>query len=163
MRCKDIERLLIDSSGRDLNEEKLASMEQHILHCARCKSFHDNLKEIRICLGKMTRPNPSSELVKRTLSMCHAKIDSLYSADKETSRQTHSPSVPKYIWAAFITLIFLTVILMCPLLKFLELDQFLSFQEILLITLIAQNAGMLFSIPLLIHRKRLRSRNSRLV
>ena len=54
MRCKDIERLIIDSSDEDLSAEELRAIEKHVAHCALCARFRDDLEKIR--MGVKTIP-----------------------------------------------------------------------------------------------------------
>lgn len=157
MKCKDIERLVIDSSEEDLSAEELSEIEEHVLHCAKCARFQDDLKKIRICLKEMTIRVPSAALIRRTQSICHTKMRTLHAADRRTAGQTNLISIPKYMWVALISLIVFTIIWMLPLLKDIRLNQTLSFETVVVFTIMIQNAVMLFFAPLLIRRYRLKN------
>lgn len=163
MKCKEIERLVINLSEEDLSEEEFSEIEQHVLDCAKCARFQDDLKKIRIYLKKMTLPVPSPELVRQTQSMCHAKIRILHEAYMKTVGQNRLKSIPKYLWAALISLIVLTIMWMFPLLRDLKLGQTLSFQAGVVFALMIQNAVMLFFAPILIRRYRLKNQELGLV
>ena len=146
MKCKDIERLIIESSERDLSEEELTQIKQHVSGCIQCARFQDDLEEIRIHLKKMKEPFPSVELVKQTQLMCQAQM--------RAPRQIRSTPIPAFIWTAFIFLIVLTVILILPLSKDLILDQTLSLPTVVVLALMIQNAVMLCFSPLLLRKYR---------
>jgi len=56
MRCKDIERLIIDSSERKLSREERLAIDQHTAHCAECVRFQKDWERIRQSLKKMPAP-----------------------------------------------------------------------------------------------------------
>lgn len=158
MKCKDIERLLIDSSEEDLSAEKLAEIKQHVLVCAKCAHFQKNLKKVRNYIKEMTVPVPSDELVRKIHSACIDKMSNLNAVEKRTSGQNHLKSIPAYMWAALICLIILTVIWIIPLLRDFKLNETLSHQTIIVLSLMIQNAVMLLFSPILIRRYRTKNR-----
>lgn len=162
MRCKDIERLLIDSSEGELNAEELSQVKQHIKHCSNCAQLEDDLKNIRISIKKMARPESPAELLRQTQLICHAEIRALKSGVAKFSRQNHFRIIPTPVWAALISLIALTVILLIPLLTKFNLEPPLSIETIVVLTLMIQNAAMLFFAPVLIRKYRSRDRSLRL-
>ena len=159
MKCKDIERLVIESPKDELNAEDLSRIKQHILHCSKCAQLEDDLKKIRIFLNKTASPTPPAELVRQTQLICHTEIKALKAGVKKISGLSSSRLIPKYIWAALITLITLTVILLSPLLTEFNLEQPLSFQTVVVFFLMIQNAGMLFFAPVLIRKYRSTNRS----
>jgi hypothetical protein len=159
MKCKDIERLVIESSKDELSTEDLSRIKQHILHCSKCVQLEDDLKKIRIFLKKTAPPTPPAELVRQTQLMCHTEIKVLKAGVKNFSGLSSSRLIPKYIWAALGSLITLTVILLSPLLTEFNLEQPLSFQTVAVFFLMIQNAGMLFFAPVLIRKYRSTNRS----
>jgi hypothetical protein len=67
--------------------------------------------------------------------------------------------IPKYIWAALASLTTLTVILLSLLLTEFNLERPLSFQTVVVLFLMIQNAGMLFFAPVLIRKYRSTNRS----
>ncbi len=161
MRCKDIERLIIDSS-EETSAEELSAVREHVEHCARCAQLQDDLRKIRVHLKGMRRPVPAEELLKRTQSMCHDKMSSLHRAKAIISAKNHLRLIPKYIWVALALLIILTGIFMLWLLKDFRLSLPLSLQTAIVLMLMIQNAGMLFFAPLLMRRFRSNHQSLRL-
>ena len=159
MKCKDIERLVIESSKDELSAEDLSRIKQHILHCSKCVQLEDDLKKIRTFLKKTVRPAPPVELVRKTQLICHAEIKAFKAGVKKNSGLSSSRLIPKYMWAALIMLITLTVILFSPLLTEFNLEPPLSFQAVVVLFLMIQNAGMLFFTPVLIRKYRSTNRS----
>jgi anti-sigma factor RsiW len=159
MKCKDIEHLVIESSKDELSAEDLSRIKQHILHCSKCAQLEDDLKKIRIFLKKTAPPSPPVELVRQTQLMCHTEINAFKAGVKKFPGLSSSRLIPKYMWAALIMLITLTVILFSPLLTEFNLEQPLSFQAVVVLFLMIQNAGMLFFAPVLIRKYRSTNRS----
>jgi len=152
IKCAEIEQWMIDSSEKDLNQEELALMEQHVSHCANCAKFQRDLGKIRTGLKRLPVPAPSEALLHRTGKMCRDALDREQASGMGQIHQSHSASIPGYIWAALISLIVLTTILTLPVLMDFTLDQDQSFESVTVLTLIILNAVMLCFSPILIRR-----------
>jgi len=154
MRCKDIERLIIDSSDEDLSSEKLSTIEKHVAHCALCARFRDDLEEIRMGIKVMPKPVLPPDLAQKTRLRCHAEISQQPAAATKIAGLAPSEPIPKFVWAALLPLIFLTVFVIVPVFKEIRLDQTLTFTSVVALTIIIQNAVMLLFAPILIRRYR---------
>lgn len=152
MKCKDIEQLIIDSLEKDLSEEELSRIEQHVSQCERCQRFEEDLKNIRMYLKKIKTIAPSAELMRRTLALCHSELTTRHGLDKKTIHQIRSAPIPLLIWVAFVSLTALTVTLALPLLRGLQLTQTLSLPIVVVLAIMIQNAVMLCFAPLLLRR-----------
>lgn len=152
IKCAEIEQWMIDSSEKDLNQEELALIEQHVSHCANCTEFQRDLGKMRTGLKRLPVPAPSEALLHRTGKMCRDALDRDQAFGMGQIRQSHSESIPGYIWAALIALIFLTTVLTLPVLMDFTLDQNQSFESVTVLTLIILNAAMLCFSPILIRR-----------
>lgn len=157
MKCKDIERLIIDSSEEELTKEELFKIEQHVSGCAKCARFQEDLNKIRVHIKKMPALSPSAELVEKTQALCHAELNARKAPGAGLDRKTRSASMPRYMWAALPALIILTTVIIFPLLKDFKLTQ--SFRSIMALTLIVQNAVMLCFAPILIRKFRLKKQD----
>lgn len=153
MRCKDIERLIIDSSDEDLGSEELSTIEKHVAHCALCARFRDNLEKIRMGIKAMPQPVLPPDLAQKTRLRCHAEMSQQPGAATGIAPQTPSDPIPRYVWAALFPLIFLTVLVIVPVFKEIRLDQTLTFTSVVALTIIIQNAVMLLFTPILIRRR----------
>ncbi len=154
MRCKDIERLIIDSSDKDLSQEELGAIEKHVAHCALCARFQDDLEKIRMGVKTMPQPVLPPGLAQKTRLRCQAEISQQPAAASKIAKLIPSDPVPKYVWAALLPLILLTVFVLAPTLKEIRLDQTLTFTSAAALTIIIQNAVMLLFAPILIRRRR---------
>ena len=162
MKCKDIERLLIDSSQEELSKEELSELKDHVSHCARCQRFKDDLEKIRVHLREMSTPVPSAELIRRTRLLCHAQLESSRLSQARIKRQVTPSSIPWVIWAALLFLLLLTTIWMFPLVKDIASHQALSLKGLTVLVLIIQNALALCFTPLLLRRCRWKGEGLRL-
>jgi hypothetical protein len=154
MRCKDIQRLIIDSSDEDLSSEELRAIEKHAAHCSLCARFRDDLEKIRIGIKKIPQPVLPPDLAQKTRLRCYAEISRQPAAAPKIARLTPSEPIPKYVWAVLLALILLTVFIIVPLFKEIRLDQTLTFTSVVALTIIIQNAVMLLFAPILMRRQR---------
>ncbi len=161
MRCKDIERLIIDSSDKDLSLEELSTIEKHVAHCTFCAGFQDELEKIRMGVKTIPQPVLPPDLAQKTRLRCQAEISRRPAAASKIARLIPSDSIPKYVWAALLPLILLTVFVLAPALKEIRLDQTLTFASVVAFTIIIQNAVMLLFAPILIRRHRWKKQDIR--
>ena len=154
MRCKDIERLIIDEPGRTLGRQELNAIEQHVTRCSSCARFLEDLQRIRNSFKTLACPDPPEELLRRTESLCYAEMEVMRVSGFSAIRGIHPKSAPKIIWAALFALVVLTGILITSLLPGFEMEATVSLKTVLIFTLIIQNAAMLFFAPVLIQKLR---------
>jgi len=109
-------------------------------------NLEEELDEVRTYLQEMPMPIPSDEFFEQTRSLCHARLK--------------RSSIPKFIWAAFASLLILTGILMLPLEREIGLDQPLSLPTIGVLIVIFQNLLMLFFTPVLIQKFRFKKKDA---
>ena len=153
MRCKDIERLIIDSSEEDLSQEELTAIETHVARCALCARFQEDLEKIRMGIKVMPQPVIPPDLAQKTRLRIHTEMGREPAAATKIDQLTPSEPIPKYVWVALLPLIILTVILIVPIFKEIRLDQTLTFASVVALTIIIQNAVMLLFAPILIRRR----------
>ncbi len=161
MRCKDIEHLIIESSDEDLSLEELSTIEKHIAYCALCARFQDELEKIRIGVKTIPQPILPPDLAQKTRLRCQAEMNQRPAAASKIARLIPSDPIPKYVWAALLPLILLTVFVLAPTLKEIRLDQTLTFTSATALTIIIQNAVMLLFAPILIRRRRWKNQDIR--
>jgi len=145
---------MINGTDRTLSRRELDDIEQHVAQCPSCSRFREDLNRIRNGLKAPPCHEPSEELLTTTRALCYAKIEAMGVSGTGALTGDRSRPVPKVIWAAVVTLIVLTGIIVISLLPELEIEEPLSLKTILAFTLIVQNAAMLFFAPLLIQKLR---------
>ncbi len=161
MRCKDIERLIIDSSDEDLSQEELSAIEKHVARCTLCTRFQDDFEKIRMDVKTIPQPVLPPDLAQKTRRRCQAEISQQHAAASKIAKLISSDPIPKYVWAALLPLIILTVFALAPTLKEIRLDQTLTFASAAALTIIIQNAVMLLFAPILIRRRRWKKQDMR--
>jgi hypothetical protein len=159
MQCKDIERLIITSSKEELSSEESKIMEQHFEHCAHCARLRDELEKIRLGITTMPQPVLPPDLAQKTRQRCLDEMRLQPAQAKRVFSRIRSYPIPKYVWAALIPLVILTVLLVAPVIKEIRLDESLTFESAAALTLLIQNAAMLFFAPILIRKYRLKRKN----
>lgn len=152
MQCKDIERLIIDSSERDLSQEEQQTITKHRSQCILCARFLEDWEKIRLSIKKAPVPFLTAELDQKTMRSCQAEINSRQAQEVHSVRQKSYVSIPRPLWVAIFALFVLTVILFVPGVKDLSLDEPLTFPQIMILTLILQNAVMLILVPIIIRK-----------
>jgi hypothetical protein len=145
---------MIDGSDRALSPHELEAVEQHVTRCPSCSRFQEDLQNIRNGLKSFSCPSPSEELLRRTRSLCHSEWESMRVSGAGVLPGNRSRSVPKIIWASVFALVVLTGILIISLLPGFEIGKPLSLKTALVLTLIVQNAAMLFFAPVLLQKLR---------
>lgn len=158
MRCKNIERLIIASRDEDLSSEELKAIEQHVGLCAQCARFREELEKIRTGIKALPTPELSPELAENTRLRCYAEMKKQREAAQEKrSLRALSRPIPVYVWATLFVLTLLTMVIILPAIREIRFDQTLSFKAAAVLTLIIQNAVMLFFAPILIRKYRSKS------
>ncbi len=160
MQCKDIQRLIIVSSEEELSPEESKAVEQHLEHCAHCARLRDELEKIRLGITTMPQPALPPDLAQKTRQRCFDEMRLKPAPAKRAFSRIRSYPVPKYVWAALIPLVILTVLLIAPVIKEIRLGESLTFESAAALTLLIQNAAMLFFAPILIRRYRSRRENT---
>jgi len=82
-------------------------------------------------------------------------------ADAGFGLKTHAEPIPKYALPVLFSLILLTAFIIAPMLKNIKLNQPLTFPTIAVLTLLIQNAAMLFFAPILIRKYRWKKKDFR--
>jgi anti-sigma factor RsiW len=160
MQCKNIERLIIVSSEEELSPEESKAVEQHLEDCAHCARLRDDLEKIRLGITTMPKPLLPPDLAQKTRQRCLDEIKLQPAPSKRVFSRIRSYAVPIYVWAAFIPLVILTVLLIAPIIKEIRLEEPLTFESAAALTLLVQNAAMLFFAPILIRRYRSKRENT---
>jgi len=160
MRCKDIERLIIASSDEDLSSEELKAIEQHVGRCEHCARFQGELGKIRTGIKAMPMPELSADIAENTRLRCYAEMKKQRKAalEKRSSPALSRP-IPVYVWATLFVLTLLTMVITFPVIGEIRFDQTLTFKAAAVLTLIIQNAVMLFFAPILIRKYRSKREN----
>lgn len=155
MRCKDIERLIIASWDEDLSSEELKTIDQHVGLCPHCARFQEELGKLRTGIKAMPVPELSPDLAENTRLRCYDEMKNQREAAREKrSSQTLSRPIPVYVWATLFVLTLLTMVIIFPVIREIKFDQTLSFKAAAVLTIIIQNAVMLFFAPILIRKYR---------
>jgi anti-sigma factor RsiW len=159
MQCKDIERLIIVSSKEELSPEESKLMEQHLEHCIHCARLRDELEKIRLGITTMPKPVLPPDLAQKARQRCLDEMRLQPATAKRVFSRIRSHPIPKYVWAALVPLTVFTVLLVAPAIQEIRLDESLTFESAAALTLLIQNAGMLFFAPILIRRYRSKREN----
>ncbi len=141
MQCKDIERLIIDSTWKNLSEEELLIIKEHTQQCAKCTFFQSEYKNLRLSLKNNPAPSLPEKLDRSTYEMCRKALN--------VQKKSATP-IPPLIWGVLAILIAISVIMFVPLFKDLRLNEPLSSQALFVLTFLIQNTVMLFFTPILI-------------
>jgi anti-sigma factor RsiW len=156
MRCRDFERLIIDSKERELLREERIALEKHLEGCAACARFRTFWEGFQKAgLRQSPGPELSSELSEKTRLRCRAELDS--PAARPSARESGArPAAPPWpILAALLVLTGLTVIFLVPGVEAFFKTQKVTVETVLAFFLFLQNAVMLLFTPVLLRRGRL--------
>jgi hypothetical protein len=146
------------SSDEELCPEEVKVVEEHLADCAQCTQLRDDLKKIWMDMKAMPKPVLPPELAEKTRERCYAELKKQYEVKKSALRSSPGP-IPIYVWAVLIVLTVLTMFVTIPVISEIRLDESLSFKSAAVLTLIIQNAVMLFFAPVLIRKYRSRKQD----
>ena len=155
MRCQDFERLMLESSERELVREERRALEEHLETCPVCAAFRDFLGGLRSSLRDAPGPALSTEFSDSVRLRCRAELDSLSRSRAGQDFGRRPAAVPWPIWAALAILTGLTLYFLIPGLEEFRQGQKLTLATALVLLVILQNALMLVAAPLLMRRGRL--------
>jgi len=147
--------MIIDGLEGALDPQERDVLEAHVTQCVSCARFREDLRKIRNGLSSLPGPEPPAELAETTRALCYAAMGPSGMTKSKFIPKARSRSIPKIIWAALFALVVLTGLLIISLLPGFNAQGPLSLKTVLAITLVVQNAAMLFFMPVLIHRFRL--------
>lgn len=155
MRCQDFERLILESSQRELLPEERLALEEHLERCPDCASFRGFWGDLRSRLREATGPTLSAQLSDNVRLRCRAELELKLRSHRKPALSKGPAEVPWPIWAALFVLTGLTLCFLIPGLEEFRQSQELTLGAVLALVVILQNALMLFASPLLMRRGRL--------
>ena len=156
MKCKDIERKIIESSEGLQDSEPLNAIQLHVEHCPKCSHLKEDVESLRILLQRRAEPVLPEDLDKTTYQKCLSEIQSLQKNTQKVKFRQQMQSIPIHMKVAFISLLVVMGIWIFSFLKDFGSGggETLSMPIIFGLFLIIQNAMMLLFTPLLIRRFR---------
>jgi predicted anti-sigma-YlaC factor YlaD len=146
-RCRDVERLMLESEDRALPPEERGLVEEHLRACARCRGFASDRALLRAELAGVRWPAPPEDLVLRTRRMLRA------------AGAAAPPAVPAWILIALTAVTVVTGIGLAIALADVTPDMALADMPIGAVAaffIIVQNALMLFFAPVVLRTVRAR-------
>lgn len=156
MKCNQAEKLIIELSATRLDPAIKAELDAHVFDCPKCTSFREKLHKIQQSIGKIKHPDPSNELLDRTIALCH---DELVEQGEIYGFAKYHPEgirIPKFVWYAFGILLILTAGWAVPVLREVVKSRTVTQQAIMVLTVIIQNLLMLIFSPVLLRRLKLK-------
>ncbi len=147
LRCRDVERLMLDSEDRALPAGERGLVEEHLRGCASCRGFAADRALVRGELAGVRWPAPPEELVLRTRRMLR---------DAGTAAPA---AVPAWVLIALAAVTIITSIWLAVWLPDITPDTTLADLPLAAraaVFIIVQNALMLFCAPIVLRAARAR-------
>lgn len=147
LRCRDVERLMLEGEDRALPAGARSLVDEHLLACARCRGFAADRALFRAELASVRWPAPPEELVLRTRRLLR-------------DAGTASPvAVPAWVLVALAAVTIITSIWLAIWLPDITPEISLAdlpFAARAAVFIIVQNALMLFCAPVVLRAARAR-------
>jgi len=147
LRCRDIERLMLEGEDREFSSGEKRSVDEHLHSCARCRGFAADRALIRGEIQGVRWPAPPEELVQRTRRLVR-------------QAWTAAPAVlPAWVLLALAAVTIITSLWLAASLPEISPDTSLAdlpFAARAAILIIVQNALMLFCAPVVLRTARTR-------
>ena len=150
MNCKQIKKIIIESSLNDLNQKTKSELTTHLSGCSKCANVYKTILLVRDNIDKSSEILPSDELQKRTIELCHEELANKQVFEPQSSRS--QITLPKFIWVTITLLLSLTIFWIFSVLIANNLPEELSIQNTWAILLISQNILMLILSPILLKK-----------
>jgi anti-sigma factor RsiW len=152
LRCREVERLTLESEDRVLPETERSRVEAHLRGCRRCRDFAAERTLIRRELAAVRWPEPSDELVFRTRRLVRG-----------SRPEAATAGLPAWIIVALAVVSVLTAVGLAIALADVTPDMTLAdlpVGALAAVIIIAQNALTLFFAPIVLRTFRARRRMS---
>ncbi len=154
MKCKDVERMLMDADIPHQIVTGDSDLEVHLSQCQTCSRLMDNLTTLHRQSQTVKSYDLPANLDRSTLSLCLKELSKVGEKIKTAPVKGQWKSVPIPIWAIFFLLTALTLFFILP-----YFEQFFSGQALpsgnhFTLIIIIQNTFMLFFSPILIGKFR---------
>jgi predicted anti-sigma-YlaC factor YlaD len=147
LKCRDIERLMLEGEDRRLPPGVQRLVEEHLRACARCRGFAADRALVRDELAGVSWPAPPEELVLRTRRLLR------------DAGAAAPPVVPAWVIAALAAVTIITGIGLAVALADVTPDMALAdmpIEAVAALFIIVQNALMLFFAPVVLRAVRAR-------
>jgi predicted anti-sigma-YlaC factor YlaD len=147
LRCRDVERLMLEGEDRALPAEERGLVEEHLRGCTRCRRFAADRALVRAELAGVRWPAPPKELVLRTRRLLRG------------AGAMAPPVVPVWVLVAMAAVTIITSIWLAVTLPDITPEISLAdlpFGGLVAIFIIVQNALMLFCAPVVLRTARAR-------
>jgi len=147
LRCRDVERLMLEGEDRALPAEERGLVEEHVRSCTRCRGFAADRALVRAELAGIRWPAPPEELVLRTRRMLR------------DAGAAAPAAVPAWVLVALAAVTIITSIWLAAWLPDVTPEMILAdlpFGGLVAIFIIVQNALMLFCAPVVLRTARAR-------
>jgi anti-sigma factor RsiW len=154
MRCQDLERLILESTERELNQEERLSLEKHLSQCKSCAAFREFFEDLRHSLQKSPAPGLPSDLEEKVRFACHTELLARTGGQTKPAASRPSASIPWLVWAALAALTVMTALFLIPAVQELWQNQQLSLKATFALILLLQNIVALLIVPVLIRGQR---------
>jgi len=155
MKCKQAEQWIIELSQTGLDPEIKDKLDHHVLHCSSCSRFKENFHWIHQGIPKINTPEPSAELLEKTIALCH---DELIAQSEffgfEKSRPKPAKITP-FVRAAFAALLIVSLAWAVLVIREVVKSQTITIQAVLVIIIMIQNLFMLIFSPVLLRTLKL--------
>ena len=151
MNCKAIERLILESEERRLEEGERRGVEEHLRDCPGCRAFEAGRRVAREGLKEIGREGLPRSLDLRTRNLC---LEALKTSAAAGSADAARAKVPLAVAAVSLLFTVLAVIWLTVTLVDVAPGQPLPSSAWAAIVFIAQNALMLFLSPVILRPAR---------
>lgn len=149
MKCKNIRHWLMDGKGK--SSVLPAQIQIHLRSCSSCARFWEDLSFVQRQLEQLPPVTPPPQLREETRQLCLSTLND--SEEAVPARGFRRAQLPNIIWAAVFLLLGLTAGIITTLFTELDLSEGLTPKSALIVTIMIQNAVMLFFAPVLLRRK----------
>ncbi|MFC1502282.1 hypothetical protein ACFL6A_02610 [bacterium] len=154
MKCRECQRLIVQSTPDQLSLEVQSELTGHLSQCSDCASLESELETIRTGIKKWPVPELSEKLDEETRTLCHAQLAGMKKHSIVKRPSSSILTTPRFIWAILISLVILSLFWIIPTLKDFQFEEPMNFKTSAALAFLIQNSLMLIFSPLLLRPHR---------
>jgi hypothetical protein len=154
MKCRECQRLLVQSAPDQWTVEVKSRITEHLLQCTACAALETDLEAIRTGIQENPVPELSLKLEEETRTLCYEYMAGMKKRSRVQRPVRSVLWTPRFIWGILISLVIMSLFWIIPALKDLRFEEPMNFKTSAALAFLIQNSLMLISSPLLLRPRR---------
>ncbi len=154
MKCRECQKLLVQSTREHLSSEMESRLSEHLSQCSECATLEADMETIRTGIKHGAITEPSKKLEEETRLLCYERLAGMKKHSIVKRPSSSILTTPRFVWAILISLVILSLFWIIPTLKDFQFEEPMNFKTSAALAFLIQNSLMLIFSPLLLRLHR---------